>query len=122
MWLTVVVSPKMKCGSPDLKTGALCAQHDTGAREAGLRRSTAREHMYSYLEQELIIGRGPISTKLSMDSSMNAEESDDQRGVETASFEEHAENVAAVHSSIRDYLAGERGTLAGEHSAMLRRP
>ncbi len=41
--------------------------------------------------------------------------------LENPSDEEYAENVTAVQASIRDYQAGERGTVAGEHSAMLRR-
>jgi hypothetical protein len=45
----------------------------------------------------------------------------DQWRLENPSDEEFAENVAAVQASIRDYLSGERGTIAGEHSAMLRR-
>lgn len=34
--------------------------------------------------------------------------------------DDHAENVAAVNASINDYLNGERGTPAGEHSQELR--
>ena len=34
--------------------------------------------------------------------------------------DDHAENVAAVNASINDYLNGERGTPAGEHSRELR--
>jgi hypothetical protein len=41
--------------------------------------------------------------------------------LESPSDEEFAENVAAVRASIRDYQAGERGTIAGVHSAVLRR-
>ena len=36
------------------------------------------------------------------------------------SADDHAENVAAINASINDYLNGERGTPAGEHSKMLR--
>ena len=34
--------------------------------------------------------------------------------------EDHAENVAAVNASINDFINGERGTPAGEHSNQLR--
>lgn len=33
---------------------------------------------------------------------------------------EYTENVAAINASIQDFLNGERGTPAGEHSAHLR--
>jgi hypothetical protein len=45
----------------------------------------------------------------------------DQWRLENPSDEEYAENVAAVRESIREYQSGERGTIAGEHSAALRR-
>ncbi len=34
---------------------------------------------------------------------------------------DYAENVAAVNASIQDFINGERGTLANEHSAELRK-
>ena len=34
---------------------------------------------------------------------------------------DYAENVAAINASIDDFMNGERGTLAGEHSQKLRR-
>ncbi len=34
---------------------------------------------------------------------------------------DYAENVAAVNASIQDFINGERGTPAGEHSAELRK-
>ena len=45
----------------------------------------------------------------------------DQWRIENPSDELYAENVAAVQASIRDFKAGERGTIVGEHSAQLRR-
>ena len=45
----------------------------------------------------------------------------DQWRVENPSDEQYAENVAAIQASIQDYKNGERGTIAGEHSAQLRR-
>lgn len=33
----------------------------------------------------------------------------------------YAEDVAAIHTSIQDFKSGERGTVAGEHAAQLRR-
>ena len=44
----------------------------------------------------------------------------DQWRVENPSDELYAENVAAIHASIQDFKSGERGTVAGEHSAQLR--
>lgn len=44
----------------------------------------------------------------------------DQWRMENPSDESHAENLAAINASIREFKAGERGTLAGEHSAQLR--
>lgn len=40
---------------------------------------------------------------------------------ENPSDDLHAENVAAVAASIEDFRRGEHGTMAGEHSAELRR-
>jgi len=40
---------------------------------------------------------------------------------ENPSDELYAENVAAIAASIGDFKRGERGTIAGEHSAELRR-
>jgi len=40
---------------------------------------------------------------------------------ENPSDELYAENVAAIAASIEDFKRGERGTIAGEHSAQLRR-
>jgi hypothetical protein len=45
----------------------------------------------------------------------------DQWRLENPSDEQYAENVAAIHASIQDFKKGERGTIAGEHSAELRR-
>ena len=40
---------------------------------------------------------------------------------ENPSDEAYAENVAAIAALIEDFKRGERGTVAGEHSAQLRR-
>lgn len=45
----------------------------------------------------------------------------DQWRLENPSDAQYAENVAAIQASIRDFQSGERGTIAGEHSAKLRR-
>jgi len=44
----------------------------------------------------------------------------DQWRIENPSDGQYAENVAAIKASINDFKAGERGTIAGEHSAELR--
>lgn len=44
----------------------------------------------------------------------------DQWRAENPSDQQFAENVAAVQASMQDYKDGERGTIAGEHSAQLR--
>jgi hypothetical protein len=45
----------------------------------------------------------------------------DQWRAENPSDEQYAENVAAIKASIQDFKNGQRGTLAGEDSAQLRR-
>jgi hypothetical protein len=45
----------------------------------------------------------------------------DQWRAENPSNELYAENLAAIQASINDFKNGERGTIAGEHSAQLRR-
>lgn len=45
----------------------------------------------------------------------------DQWRSENPSDEQYAESVAAVKASIQDFKRGERGSIAGEHSAQLRR-
>jgi hypothetical protein len=45
----------------------------------------------------------------------------DQWRIENPTNYEYAENVAAVRASIADFRAGERGTIADEHLAQLRR-
>lgn len=45
----------------------------------------------------------------------------DQWRAENPSDEQYAENVAAIQASIEDFKNGERGTIAREHSAQLRR-
>jgi hypothetical protein len=42
-------------------------------------------------------------------------------GAENSSDEQYSENVAAIQASIRDYTSGDRGMIAGERSAQLRR-
>lgn len=44
----------------------------------------------------------------------------DQWMHQNPSDEEYTENVAAIAASIDDFLTGERGTPAGQHSAKLR--
>jgi len=41
--------------------------------------------------------------------------------MENPSDEAHAEDVAAIRASIEDFRRGERGAVAGEHTAELRR-
>jgi hypothetical protein len=53
-------------------------------------------------------------------SQLTIDELFDQWRVENPSDEQYAENVAAIRASIEDFKAGERGTIAGEHSAELR--
>jgi hypothetical protein len=45
----------------------------------------------------------------------------DQWRAENPSNELYAENVAAIQASLNDFRNGQRGTIAGEHSAQLRR-
>jgi hypothetical protein len=45
----------------------------------------------------------------------------DQWRAENPSDDQYAEDVAAINASIQDFQSGERGTIAGEHSAQLRR-
>jgi ferric-dicitrate binding protein FerR (iron transport regulator) len=45
----------------------------------------------------------------------------DQWRAENPSNELYAENVAAIQASIKDFKNGQRGAIAGEHSAQLRR-
>jgi hypothetical protein len=54
-------------------------------------------------------------------SNVSIEELFDQWRAENPSAELLAENIAAVRASVADFQSGERGTLAGEHSAHLRR-
>jgi hypothetical protein len=44
----------------------------------------------------------------------------DQWRTENPSDELYAENVAAINASIADFNRGERGSIAGQHSAELR--
>lgn len=54
-------------------------------------------------------------------SDLTIDELFDQWRMENPSDKQYAENVAAIKESIRDYKAGDRGTVAGELSAELRR-
>ena len=54
------------------------------------------------------------------DSDLTIEQLFDQWRIENPSDEQYAENVAAIQASIADFKAGERGTIAGAHSAELR--
>jgi hypothetical protein len=45
----------------------------------------------------------------------------DQWRLENPSDEQYSDNVAAIQASIQDFKNGERGTIAGENSADLRR-
>jgi hypothetical protein len=45
----------------------------------------------------------------------------EQNQDESRSAEQYAEDVAAIQASFQDFKNGERGTVAGEHSAELRR-
>lgn len=65
----------------------------------------------SYARQTIDSGQGNLSI----------DELFDQWRVENPSDEQYAENLAAIQASIRDFKNGERGTIAGEHSAQLRR-
>ena len=49
------------------------------------------------------------------------EELFDQWRAENPADEQYADNVAAIQLSIQDFKNGERGMIAGEHSAQLRR-
>jgi hypothetical protein len=55
------------------------------------------------------------------DSDISIDELFDLWRAENPTDEQYAENVAAIQASIQDFNNGERGTLAGEHSAELRR-
>jgi hypothetical protein len=52
---------------------------------------------------------------------LNIDELFDLWRTENPSDEQYAESVAAIQASLQDFKNGERGTLAGEHSAELRR-
>jgi hypothetical protein len=55
------------------------------------------------------------------ESDLTIDELFDLWRAENPSPELYSENVAAVNASIRDFQAGERGTVAGRHSDELRR-
>ena len=73
-------------------------------------------------EQELERLRGLSSTGLAREKAKRAWTSCSTFGVmKIPSDELYAENVAAIAASIEDFKRGDRGTIAGEHSAQLRR-
>jgi hypothetical protein len=65
----------------------------------------------SYARRQLDAGRSDLSI----------DELFDQWRIENPSDDQFAENVAAVQASIQDFKRGDRGTIAAEHSAQLRR-
>jgi hypothetical protein len=65
----------------------------------------------SYARSRIESGQGELSI----------EELFDQWRAENPSEEQYAESVAAIQASIEDFKNGDRGTVAGEHSAQLRR-
>jgi hypothetical protein len=65
----------------------------------------------SYAQQKIDSGQRDLSI----------DELFDQWRAENPSDEQYAENVAAIQASIQDFKNGERGTIASEHSAQLRR-
>jgi hypothetical protein len=54
-------------------------------------------------------------------SNLTIDELFEQWRSENPPDELYAENVAAINASIQDYRRGDRGSLAGQHSAQLRR-
>ena len=76
----------------------------------------------STTEQELASFTSYALQKIeSGERAMSIDELFDQWRAENPSDEQYAIDVAAVQASIQDFRNGERGTLAGEHSAQLRR-
>ena len=65
----------------------------------------------SYARQTIDSGRNDLSI----------DELFDQWRAENPSDAQYAENVAAIQASVQDFQRGERGTIAGGHSAQLRR-
>jgi hypothetical protein len=55
------------------------------------------------------------------DRDLSIDELFDQWRAENPMDEKYAEDVSAIQASIQDYKNGERGTIAGKHSAELRR-
>ena len=75
--------------------------------------STTEQDMISFLNfVRLKLDSGPRDVTL--------DELFDQWRIENPSDEQYAENVAALQASINDFKAGERGSIASEHSAKLR--
>lgn len=65
----------------------------------------------SYVRQRIETGQHDLSI----------DELFDQWRAENPSDEHYAENVAAINASMKDFQSGERGSLAGQDSAQLRR-
>ena len=63
-----------------------------------------------------------VHTRISADSAaeLGLSELFDLWLLQAPSDDDYTENVAAVNASINDFLSGERGTPAGEHSRVLR--
>ena len=73
-------------------------------------------------EQELVSFTSYARQKIdSGQRDLSIDELFDQWRAENPSDEQYTENVAAIRASIQDFQNGERGTIAGEHSAQLRR-
>lgn len=76
--------------------------------------STAQQDLDSfanYVRQQIETGQRDLTI----------DELFDQWRAENPSDEQYAENVSAVNASIQDFKSGERGSVAAEHSAQLRR-
>jgi hypothetical protein len=72
-------------------------------------------------EQELASFTSYARQKIdSGDRELSLDELFDQWRAENPSDDQYAENVAAIQASIQDFKNGDRGTVAGEHSAQLR--
>jgi hypothetical protein len=81
--------------------------------DGGIDMSTAEQELDSftnYARERIESGQRDLSI----------DELFDQWRVENPSSEQYANNIAAVQASIQDFKNGERGTIAGEHSAKLR--
>jgi hypothetical protein len=62
-----------------------------------------------------------VHTQMQNNAELQLPELFDLWMLQNATADDYAENVAAINASISDYLSGDRGTPAGEHSRELRR-